>query len=72
LFLLFEDGNVALLENVVALVRQSGGTRVILSGECERKSGFTPLAIDRRSKNFGGRTGGMKIKKLNGGNLRDG
>jgi hypothetical protein len=60
LFLFLEDGNVVILENVVALVRQEGGTRIVLSGGEERESGFTPLVIDRRSRN------------LNGGNLRNG
>ena len=70
MFLFLEDGNTVILENVVALVRQDGGTRIVLRNGHERESGFTPLVIDRRSRNFGNRGDGRGIKRLNGGNLR--
>ncbi|MDR2780318.1 MAG: hypothetical protein LBB28_04255 [Synergistaceae bacterium] len=72
LFLFLEDDNIIILENVVALVRRDGGTRVLLRCGNERESGFTPLVIDRRSRNFGNRGDGRGIKMLNGGNLRHG
>lgn len=55
MFLLLEDDNIVILENVVALVRMDGGTHIVLRGGHERESGFTPLVIDRRSRNFGNR-----------------
>ena len=69
MFLFLEDGNIVFLENVVALVRRDGGTRILLRDGEERESGFTPLTIDRRSGNFGN---GRGIKRLNGGNSRHG
>ncbi|MDR1132899.1 MAG: hypothetical protein LBL05_01980 [Synergistaceae bacterium] len=72
MFLVLEDGNVVILEQVVALVRRDGGTRIVLRYGDERESGFTPLTIDRRSGNFGNRRNDGRIKRLNGGNLRHG
>jgi hypothetical protein len=60
LFLFLEDGNIVISENVVALVRQDGVTRVVFSDGHERESGFTPLVIDRRSANF---MDGGKLRK---------
>jgi hypothetical protein len=63
LFLFLEDGNIVILENVVALVRRDGRTHITLRGGDERESGFTPLVIDRRSRRFANRGGGGEIKK---------
>jgi hypothetical protein len=64
LFLFLGDGNIVISENVVALVRRGGRTRVVLRDGDERESGFTPLVIGRRSVNFGKPgSGGVKLRE---------
>jgi len=49
LFLLLEDNDVILMDNIVALVRHDGRTTITNRDNSARQSVFTPATLDRRS-----------------------
>ena len=49
LFLLLEDNDVILLDNIVVLVRHEGRTTITKRDNSARESAFTPATLDRRS-----------------------
>jgi hypothetical protein len=49
LFLLLEGSDIILTENIVALVRQEGRTKITLRDNSVRESSFTPLTLKKRS-----------------------
>jgi hypothetical protein len=59
-FLPLEDGEVILIEKIVALVRSGGRTVITLRGGEERESVFTPATLGRRASRFR-RTGAGSI-----------
>ena len=61
MFLLLEDNDVILLENIVALVRREGRTVITFRDGKTRESAFTPLTLGRRSARF---ARGMAVKRI--------
>jgi hypothetical protein len=60
-----EYGGVILMDRVVALVREGGRTKILLSDNSAAESGFTPRALRARNSGF---SGGQDVKKsLEGG-----
>ena len=49
MFLLLEDNDVILLDNIIALVRCEGRTTITYRDNVARESAFTPATLDRRS-----------------------
>jgi hypothetical protein len=49
LFLLLEDNDVIMMDNIVALVRCEGRTVITGRDNSVRESVFTPATLDRRS-----------------------
>jgi hypothetical protein len=49
---LLEDDDVALMENVVALVRGDGETAILMADNKVKATGFTPRTLARRSSRF--------------------
>jgi hypothetical protein len=49
-----EYGGVILLDNVVALVRENGRTKILLSDNSVTESCFTPQVLDWRACKFSG------------------
>ena len=60
MFLFLEYGGVILMDKVVALIREDGRTKVLLTDNSAAESGFTPLVLWGRSHGF---AGGQNVKK---------
>ena len=60
MFLLLEDNDVILTENIVALVRREGRTVITFRDGKTRESAFTPMTLGRRSARF---TRGIAAKR---------
>ena len=74
MFLLLEDNEVILLDNIVVLVRHEGRTTIISRDNSARESAFTPATLDRRSSRLisrqnrnGGRLNPPGLEDMDGG-----
>lgn len=63
MFLFLEYGGVILMDRVVALVRENGRTKILLSDNSALESGFTPQVICGRDCGVSGRTERKKSLK---------
>ena len=69
MFLLLEDSDVILMDNIVALVRHEGRTIITSRDNSARESAFTPVTIDRRSSRLIARKNTRR--KVKGGTAAD-
>ena len=52
MFLLLEEENTVLTDNIVALIRGDGETAILMRDNTVRVTGFTPQTLERRSRKF--------------------
>jgi hypothetical protein len=63
-FLLLEEGDVVLMDKVVALVRGDGETAILMRDDTVKATCFTPTTLNRRSEKFWKDAQPMNIRNM--------